>query len=192
MANERQEAFKPQKILFVELGLDGQGKDNYKKMMEEEFVSQSNFEAILSQILSSAEAPSSAKPPRFASMNGGVNREALPILCNGYETEVILYIPEEIGVFETSKAPISEYRESIMRNPRLFHLESDKLKTIDKFPASNGPKKSQLAAFSYRGETAMRTYRTKYAFGFKIEATTRSQPAYPGSGDIGHPGGSHP
>lgn len=194
---EQQQSFNPTKILFIKLGIDGEGHDKYEKMLEVDF-SESNFENLLKTVLSSGQDPASAKTPTRADTSGGLARTKLPILCNGYDTEVILYIPEDLGWFDTDTAPVSPLppvpisAPPMIGSPRLFHLDNGSLQVFRKFSAANKPAKSQLAAFSYSGDTAIRLCRTNYVFRFEINARSSRPPFFPGSGDIGHPGGDYP
>ena len=181
--------FSPEKILFLELGLSWESKPIYTRISEIDYKSELNFSAVLTKILSAGIYPEPNRFPVFDTTSvPGRKLTATSVRCTGYDTEIILYIPSPLGVFETTKAPISQFQPQLIENPRIFYLENNIIKEINKFCEGNSPTTSQLAAFSYRGAQAKNSRPND--FGFDIDATRHTLPMFPGSGDIGHPGGN--
>jgi len=181
--------FSPEKILFLELGLSWDNNPIYTRICEVDYISEKKFKDILTNILTSNIYPQPNCFPIFDNTQSQARKlTETSLRCTGYDTEIILYIPSQLGVFETKKAPISHFKPQLIDNPRIFYRDNNMTKEFNRFSEDNSPATSQLAAFSYRGAEAKNS--RPNGFDFSIDATRHSSPMFPGSGDIGHPGGN--
>jgi len=184
-------SFKPAQILYLEVRADSEGKLFYHEILQSPYKSDSEFKALIKKIIKHNGHPEQTRRPTFVEDSGRpLTRTSLG--CNGSDTEVIFYIPKGMAAFDPQKAPLTKLDPSIMFHPRLFYVgRSDDLETIDKFSPGNSDPHCQLAVFSYRGTIAARDRGMKpYTYEFYLD--TAGEPFFPGSGDIGHPGGNYP
>ena len=118
--------FSPEKILFLELGLSWDNNPIYTRICEVDYISEKNFKDILTNILTSNIYPQPNCFPIFDNTQSQARKlTETSLRCTGYDTEIILYIPSQLGVFETKKAPISHFKPQLIDNPRIFYRDNN-------------------------------------------------------------------
>jgi hypothetical protein len=188
---EQGSSFNPAQILYLEVRANLEAKIFYHEILQSPYKSDPDFRAMIKEIIKNNGHPEQTRRPTFI-QDSSRNLTITSLGCNGSDTEVIFYIPKGMADFDPQKVPFTKLDRSIMINPRLFFVEqSGDLEEIDKFSANNNGPHCQLAVLSYKGTIAARDRGNKpYTYSFHLEAA--KEPFFPGSGDIGHPGGNYP
>lgn len=187
--NKQKQVFKADKFLFVELGAVGSDVI-MTKLLKRHLGDSSKLETMLKGVLLDQHAPSNARDvPNPVKIP---DRKPLPFLCDGDDLEVIFYIDSKVGMFETETSPFAGFDPDFIHDPRLYYVDQNGLQRTDFVPSKAPDSHRQMAAFSYRGRKARDERVTDYSFKFFIalEKTSIKALNFPGSGDIGHPGGN--
>jgi hypothetical protein len=189
---QQQTSFIPTEILYLDVRKNPTGSIFYHQILQTPYVSERNFELIIKHIVDIGSHPEQTRTPIFSRENNTDTLSETSIRCNACNTEVIVFIPKGFAKFDPKKNPITQYDASIIENIRLYYVNDDgNLLRISNFNNNNKGPDCQLAVFSYKGkEASVDRGINSYRYGFDINASSVS--IFPGSGDIGHPGGNHP
>ena len=190
---QQQQSFKPTEILYLEVRKHSDGQVFYHEMLQSPYQSEVGFREQIKKIIKNNGHPEQTRRPTFEQDNSANPRDLdeRSIRCSGCDTEVIIYIPIGTAAFDPKRPPFKECHPKNIVNQRLFYVgKSDNLEVISNFSDTNDESKCQLAVFSYKGSLAAVDRGSKTYFSeFTIDPAV--MPIYPGSGDIGHPGGNH-
>ncbi|GAA0477552.1 hypothetical protein GCM10009096_19310 [Parasphingorhabdus litoris] len=179
------EAYNPYLTIYLEVREDKAGI-YYKNFLPEPYLSEPEFKDGLKKIIMNNGHTGAVRSPR-PNLDSRRNTTRASILCNGTDTEFVLYIPKGTGSFDLNIVPFSNFDNDIIGNLRLYYVDSGKLHEVSTF-SGNPDVQSQLAVFSYSGKKASSDRGTPYTKVFDINA--KDPRLFPGSGDIGHPGGN--
>jgi|GEM_PF-2033954 len=187
---QQQQAFIPTEILYLDVRKTQSGSIFYHQALQTPYVSEKNLESIIKHIIDIGDHPEQTRRPIFYQENNPDELKPTSIRCNACNTEIIIYIPKGFASFDPKQKPITKYDENIIENPRLYYANDQRhLVKVDNFDPNNVGPNCQLAVFSYKGKVAAAD-RGIYPYRHTFYINTDSAPFFPGSGDIGHPGGN--